>query len=194
MATHHMINLPAAYADLAKEPGPRLLVEFLKIYGTHEKVGAGSNPAILNWADATGLRRAGYNDDAIAWCGLAMAYAALQAGWDVPFGALGARNWLRFGHDALSREVHPIGPCLGDVLVFWRGSRDGWAGHVGIYVGEDNAAYHVLGGNQSDAVSFTRIDKLRLLGARRCPWRISQPANVRRIYRQASGGLSTNEA
>ena len=68
-------------------------------------------------------------------------------------------GWRRFG-----------GPCTprpGAVMVFWRGRRDGWQGHVAFYVGEDDQGFfHVLGGNQSDAVTITRIEKTRLLEAR----------------------------
>ena len=39
-----------------------------------------------------------------------------------------------------------------------------------------------------------RIAKNRLLGCRRCPWRINQPAAVRPIVLAANGALSTNEA
>ena len=53
---------------------------------------------------------------------------------------------------------------------------------------------HVLGGNQGDRVSIKRIAKGRLIGAQRCPWRINQPSNVRRIELAAGGKLSTNEA
>jgi uncharacterized protein (TIGR02594 family) len=178
--------LPSHYAWLAQEPGPRILVEGLKTYGTAENVGSGSNPTILQWAKATGLDRI-YRDDAIAWCGLWMAYTALQAGWDVPVNPLAARNWLAFG-------TPQTPPALGDVLVFWRTSPKSYQGHVGLYVGEDRDAFHVLGGNQSDRVSFTRIVKSRLLGARRCPWRVNQPGNVRRVVLASSGALSTNEA
>ena len=31
-----------------------------------------------------------------------------------------------------------------------------------LYVGEDRESYHVLGGNQSDRVSFARFDKQRM--------------------------------
>lgn len=180
------MNLPSQYAWLASEPGPRLLAEFLKIYGTAETPGPGSNPSILAWAKAVGLERT-YRDDATAWCGLAMSYVALQAGWDAsPNGnGLWARNWLAWG-----RAVP--GPMLGDVLVFSRGPS---SGHVGVYVGEDTAgALHVIGGNQGDAVTIKRISRSRLLGARRCPWRVNQPANIRRVVLSASGGLSSNEA
>ena len=181
-----MTDLPKQYAWLKAEPGPRLLVEALKTYGTIEKQGEGSNPSILAWAKVTGLDRI-YRNDATAWCGLWMAYVALQAGWDVPLNPLGARNWLAFG-------VPQQKPSLGDVLVFWRGASSGFNGHVGLYVGEDAEAFHVLGGNQSDRVMIKRIAKNRLLGARRCPWRINQPAAVRPVVLAANGALSTDEA
>lgn len=177
-----MAVLPKQYAWLASEPGPRILVEALKTYGTAEKPGPGSNPSILSWAKATGLERQ-YRDDATAWCGLWMAYTVLQAGWDMPVNPLWARNWLNWG-------VSQNAAALGDVLVFKRGS----AGHVGIYVGEDKDYYHVLGGNQQDMVSIKRIIKNRCIGIRRCPWRVNQPASVRPVRLAAGGAVSTNEA
>ena len=78
---------------------------------------------------------------------------------------------------------------LGDVLVFVR--RGG--GHVGIYVGDDGTHYHVLGGNQGNAVSIIRIAKARCIAVRRF-YRIAPPANVRPIRLAASGPVSTNEA
>lgn len=180
------MQLPKQYAWLARETGPRILLEGLKTYGTAEKLGAGNNPSIMQWAKSVGLEKV-YKADSVAWCGLAMAYVALQAGWDVPLNPLAARNWMAFGTPQKAA-------ALGDVLVFWRGSRKGYQGHVGLYVGEDRDAYHVLGGNQADAVSIKRISKNRLLGIRRCPWRVNQPASVRPVMLAASGGLSNNEA
>lgn len=178
------MTLPKQYAWLANEPGPRLLKVALDLYGTAEKPGPGSNPSILQWARATGLDRV-YRDDATAWCGLFMAYAALQAGWELPVNPLGARNWLSWGR--------VCEPELGAVLVFARPPSK-WSGHVGIYVGEDRECYHVLGGNQSDAVTIKRVARDRLLGARECPWRVARPGNVRWIGLAATGAPSTNEA
>jgi uncharacterized protein (TIGR02594 family) len=180
------MNLPKQYRWLAHESAPRLLTEALKLYGTAEVPGPNDNPSILAWARKVGLEKI-YRDDETAWCGLFMAYVTLQAGWTVPLNPLGARNWLEFGTE---QKV----PMLGDVLVFWRGKKTGWSGHVGIYVGEDRDAFHVLGGNQADTVSIKRIAKNRLLGARRCPWRINQPAAVRTVLLAGTGALSTNEA
>lgn len=179
-----MTDLPKEYAWLDNEPGPRLLKEALKTYGVHEVAGPKSNPVILRWAASVGLERI-YKSDTTAWCGLWMSYVAGEAGWDyAPKGnALWARNWLFWGA--------PVdNPMLGDVVVFERGE----SGHVALYVGEDATTYHCLGGNQSDQVNIKRIAKIRKLGARRCPWRISMPPNVRRIQLAAAGKISTNEA
>jgi hypothetical protein len=69
-----------------------------------------------------------------------------------------ARAWRRFGE--------PCQPMRGAVLVFWRGKPEGSFGHVGFYHSEDSVSYHVLGGNQSNAVNLARISKNRLLAAR----------------------------
>ena len=176
------MSLPKPYAWLATEPGPRLLTVALSLYGTAEKPGPGNNPSIIEWAKATELYKI-YKSDSIAWCGLFMAYVALQSRWEVPVNPLAARNWQEFG-------VKAIVPMLGDVLVF---ARKG-GGHVGIYVGEDDGAYHVLGGNQSNMVNIKRVAKTRLLQARRCRWKVAQPGNVRVVQLAASGKLSANEA
>jgi len=78
---------------------------------------------------------------------------------------------------------------LGDILVF---SRKG-GGHVGFYVAEDATAYHVLGGNQSDSVSITRIAKSRLYSCQRAAYNIT-PSSVKKYFMDATGKLSANEA
>ena len=181
-----MASLPKAYAWLSQEPGPRILLQALKTYGVVETPGPGNTPEIMAWAQRTGLDRA-YKNDETAWCGLWMAYTALESGWDIGFpNPLGARQWLNWGTPITEPE-------LGSVLVFWRGKPSGWQGHVGLYVGEDDQAFHVLGGNTSDTVGITRIERKRLLGARECPWRVSKPTNVRRVKLAANGAPSSNE-
>jgi hypothetical protein len=77
--------LPAQYRWLESEPGPRMIVEALKEYGTLEAPGAADNPKIIGWQnelEAAGLGRvyAGVcRHDAIPWCGLFMAIAALRS-------------------------------------------------------------------------------------------------------------------
>lgn len=172
-----------SYNFLKQEPAPKLLVEAMKLLGIKELLGKDSNPVILAWADELGLKRE-YNSDEIPWCGLFMAYVAHKAGKPVVKSPLWAKSWLDFG----TKETVAM---LGDILVF---NRKGGGGHVGIYVGEDEKCYHVLGGNQSDCVSIVRIQKVRCIGIRRTDWKMAQPDNVRVVKLSANGSVSENEA
>jgi len=85
-----------------------------------------------------------------------------------------ARNWLYFG---LKCE-----PCYGAVFVFSRGK----GGHVGFGIGEDATDYYILGGNQSNAVTISRIAKGRLLG---CTWPKTADKPVRKLTRMTAGKI-----
>jgi len=180
------MTYPAGYAWLADLGHlPRTISEGLALIGTAEVVGRGSNRTIIGWRDElnqAGVRIDGFSDDDIPWCGLFAAVVAHRAGKAVVAAPLWARNWVNFGaagHTA----------ALGDVLVFVRNG----GGHVGFYVAEDASAYHVLGGNQGNRVSITRIAKDRCIAARR-PVYTQPPASVK-AFRVANGGaLSRNEA
>ena len=124
-----------------------------------------------------------FTDDAIPWCGLFMAVVAKRAGKLVMEGPLWTRNWAKFGKAADEAK-------LGDVLVFRRGES---SGHVGLYVGEDYGAFHVLGGNQSDGVTITRIARDRCIAVRRPVYKTA-PATATPVQLAANGTLSTNEA
>ena len=173
------MNLPPKYTWLSDEPAPLMLLEALKLYGTLEVVGAGNNPVILDWAKECDIK--GYGEDSIPWCGLFMAVVAKRASKDVAPSPLWARSWAAWGKETLEAK-------LGDVLVFSRAS----GGHVGLYVAEDKHCYHVLGGNQGDAVSIARIEKVRCI-AKRNDYRIRIPVNVRRVILDDSGTISKNE-
>jgi uncharacterized protein (TIGR02594 family) len=158
--------------------------EARRLIGVREIPGSASNPIIMDWAEDLDLH---YSGDDVPWCGLFVAACMGSQLPDEPLpdNPFGARNWLKFG-----RTVEPI---KGAVLVFWRGSKAGWKGHVGLYAGEDEATFHVLGGNQSDSVSVARIARNRLLGAR---WPLTAPIAGGRFFNDlaAAPGLSTNEA
>lgn len=171
-----------SYDFLKSETSPKLLVEAVKLLGTKEVVGKQHNPVILGWAKELGLQKV-YTADEIPWCGLAIAYAAHKAGLEVVDKPLWALSWAKWGTEVKE-------PMLGDILTF---KRDG-GGHVGIYVGEDKDCYHVLGGNQGNAMSVSRIVKSRLYQARRTKWKVAQPANVRKVILSAKGAISQNEA
>jgi uncharacterized protein (TIGR02594 family) len=170
-----------AYEWLKNEASPKILVEAVKNLGLKEIVGKAHNPTILGWAKELGLQKV-YTEDEIPWCGLFIAHCAHVAGVGVVERPLWALNWAKFGTEVKE-------PMLGDVLTF---KRDG-GGHVGIYVGEDDKYYHVLGGNQNNSVSVSRIAKARLHKARRTAWKIAQPANVRKVFLEAKGEITTNE-
>lgn len=177
-------GLPPLYRWLLDEPGPRILVEALALYGTKEITGDESNPVILSWAhEIGGWVGNSYTDDDVPWCGLFVGVCALRAGFALERNVLTARAWTTWGQRADR-------PSLGDVLVFIRPG----GGHVGFYVGEDDSTYHVLGGNQSNQVSISRIEKQRLLAARRCKWHGDKPDNVRPVILAGIGAVSRGES
>ncbi len=185
---HEINELPENYRWLMDEPAPRMIVEARKWLGLEEGPGSKNNPWILRWANYLGGWIASfYNKDSIAWCGLFIGYITVRSKKPRNAKMLAARSWANWG------TMREGPPKLGDVLVFWRGRPDGWQGHVGLYVAEDDEAYHVLGGNQGDKVSIIRISKNRLIGARYY-YKYAEPDNVRRVFMTAEGKLSTNEA
>lgn len=124
---------------------------------------------------------------AIPWCGAFVGLCVTSTLPDEPIPAnpLGARNWMQFG-----RGVNTV--LRGSVAVFWRGSRNGWQGHVGLIDGHDATHYHIVGGNQQDKISKVRIAKDRLLGMR---WPLTfavvgEPLRETRF----DGTISINEA
>ena len=76
-------------------------------------------------------------------------------------------------------------------MVFWRELKQSGKGHVGFYVAEDDKAYHILGGNQSDAVNVKRVPKDRFVEAR-WPSTAPAPTGGPRMA-DASGKLSEKE-
>lgn len=167
---------------------PKMVSEGLKVLeqDTQEIPGAKANPVILELAKDAGVSDI-YKSDEIAWCAVAHAAIAIRAGKEVPFkkwDRLRAISFLKFGQEV-------INPVLGDTLVF---SRTGGA-HVGLYIAEDEKAYHVLGGNQSNRYSITRILKARLTGVRRPVYNTGMPLSaVARIVAPNGLSISTNEA
>lgn len=192
MESFNMTALPAQWKWLEQEPGPKVVKEFLKIYGVREIPGQQSNPLIMSWAKELGSKVGiNYKNDDEAWCGIEAGIIALRAGFgsEVPEICVRASSWDKFGNEALV-------PMLGDFLRF---EREG-GGHIGIYLAEDDPrlnlerpCFYVGGGNQGNASAIVPIEKRRLKQARRCPWKIKQPDNVRRIFVNKSGTISTNE-
>lgn len=101
--------------------------------------------------------------DETAWCSSFMNLVCFLVGFERS-GAANARSWLAVG-DEVALEDAVQGK---DVLVFWRGQKDGWQGHVGLFAGrKDESHVWVLGGNQGNRVGVDAYPIERLLGVRR---------------------------
>ncbi len=115
--------------------------------GTEEIVGSVDNPEILKYAKETGIK--GITSDEIPWCSTFVNWVAWKAGLQHSKKA-NARSWLNIG-------VKTTTPEPGDIVVFWRESRQSWKGHVGIFLGfsANNKRVYSLGGNQGNRVSVS---------------------------------------
>lgn len=171
------------------------LQEALKDLGLKETPGPKTNPDILDMldqADGTvddGKTLQGIRDDETPWCSTAMCAWMEAAGYKSPRSAM-ARSWSKWG-EALKE------PAVGAVVVFWRGSRTGSLGHVGIVTGRDKRGnLMVLGGNQGNGVSKAAFGRDRVLSYR---WPSGHPLPKQVGFLSlpvvaAGGKVSTNEA
>ncbi|MER9883088.1 TIGR02594 family protein [Mesorhizobium sp. M0118] len=163
---------------------PRWLARARTYVGMREIPGPKTSSTIARWLDAL---KAPSRDDETAWCGTFVGAVVSESGLPPIANPWGARRWLNWG-------VPLKRPAPGAVVVFWRGSRTGWSGHVGFVVGKDRAGHlMVLGGNQGDMVSIKPFTVDRVLGYR---WPACEPlpvaANLPLV--SSDGKVSTNEA
>ena len=137
-------------------------------YGLKEIPGHESNAKLLkiikseiNWAD---------DDSTIAWCAIFMTYIFKAVGLNIPVKPYSARSWSNIQGQTIYQEgdnkdlISNAQP--GDVVIFWRGSRNGWKGHVAFYINEydyDRNKIRTIGGNQSDGVLIRPYSKSRIL-------------------------------
>ncbi len=147
------------------------------LIGVREVPGAGNSATIMGWAKRLSAKVLGitYAADSVPWCGLFAAHVMVQAGIVPPPVAVRASEWGKWGRKLLA-------PRPGCILTF---VREG-GGHVGFYVGEDDTHLHVLGGNQGDAVSITRIARNRLSEMR---WPNGVPLPVAQVVRLTAKGV-----
>jgi len=151
-----------------------------KYRGLRETPGAANNPTIVNWLISL---KAWWRDDATPWCGTFVAHCMREAGIEPAKAWYRAKAWEDWGNTLNFGQLAP-----GAVLVF---DRKG-GGHVGFYVGEDKTHFHVLGGNQGDAVNVMRLEKSRCVSARWPAGAPYKPAPVR--LTATSAAVSKNEA
>ena len=144
--------------------------------GVKERAGKAINPKIKAYYEEAGHPY--IKDDAVPWCAAFAGAMLVRAGLKGT-GALTARSYLTWGKP-LSK------PQPGAIMVFKRGNSE-WQGHVAFYVTQDETHYHVLGGNQGNAVSIARYKKDDLLGIR---WP-STFARSRTVAASVAGGAAT---
>ena len=77
-------------------------------------------------------------------------------------GKANARSLLSAGKEIKEEDVK-----VGDIVILWRGSKNGWMGHVGFVAGFVGDEVKILGGNQNNAVNIRNYPKSRVLGYRR---------------------------
>lgn len=174
------------YDYLRDDDIPRAVREAVKYIGVREFVGEDHNPIIIDWGkEILPYLGIAYNSDETPWCGLFVGMCVNRAGFKPIHLCLRAKEWLKFGW---ARET----PEIGNILVFNRAR----GGHVGFYVGEDKYYYHVLGGNQGDAVKVARIEKKRLCenGIREIPWKVAKPKGAVRKFLTPDGEVTHDEA
>jgi len=148
---------------LPVEPDPRWSLPFdiAKTYlGTKEIPGKANNPLIVRWH-----RRllSWISDDETAWCSSFANFCAAEAGYESS-GKVNARSWLEVGEPVTLANVRK-----GDVVILWRGRKDGWEGHVAFldHYNSVRELLYLLGGNQNNEVNITAYSTAQLLGIRR---------------------------
>lgn len=194
--------IPAEFkwlTDPKLQPLPKVIQVALRQLGVAEVVGPGSNAAIMGWRNelkAAGHKIEGFSDDDIPWCGLFIAWVCHSAGKGIQEGPLWAKNWAKYGTEVATRKngklVNVAGrvPSLGDILVY---ERPGGGGHVDFYIAETATAYIGIGGNKTNRVQISGIEKSRCIAVRRTPMTVA-PASMKPYLVTKAGTLTTNEA
>lgn len=160
---------------------PVWLREARRFMGLREIAGSASNSTIMGWAKKLGGWVANvYKNDDIPWCGLFVAniVATTLPKESLPANPLSALAWTKFGRWC--------NPGVGAIMIF---TRQG-GGHVGFYVGEDDQVFYILGGNQSNSVSITKVDKSRFSAAR---WPLTGGDAGQRVRMSVAGVVSRDE-
>lgn len=128
--------------------------------GTKESPGYANNPIIQKYYVDAG---SGKLPDSVPWCA-AFVGAMLKRAGIAPSGYLAARSYLNWG-------VRLKSPVQGCIVVFSRGRPP--QGHVAFFDSfTADGRLRVVGGNQSDAVSYAKYPKARVLGYR---WPLGVP-------------------
>lgn len=127
-------------------------------YGVTEIAGEKDSPEVLKY-----FKECGWDGDKLkdetAWCSAFVNWCCEKAKYQMS-ARLNARSWLDVGYQVSS-------PQVGDIVVYWRESRESWKGHVGFWINTTADHVYTLGGNQSNMVCISPYNKIQLLEYRR---------------------------
>lgn len=147
--------------------------------GVSEIAGKQHSKRVLSYWE---LAKLPFTDDETPWCAGFVGAMLEDAGIKSTRSGL-ARSYMGWGQ--------PCGPIPGAIVVYWRGSKTGYSGHVGFVAGRDQYGnIMTLGGNQGDAVNIKPFDTSRVLGYR---WPAGVPVGNSDVDTVASDGKVSND-
>ncbi len=149
------------YLELVVPPVPAEKYPWMPIAlaeaGVKEFCGNGDNPRIVEYLQSTMLESPWNANDETPWCSAFVNWCVERAGCEGTDSAW-ARSWFYWGTIIKSPE-------RGCIAVFQR-NNDGYSGHVGFFIEENQNGISVLGGNQSNSVKTSWYSRDDLLGFR----------------------------
>lgn len=170
----------SSYAWLVDRPAPRMISEALGLWRDLRTAGKTLCDVIAKWeGECLGRTVKPVVLDPVAFSGTLVAVVARRSRKSLPAAPHCALNWTLFG-------VAAGQPQLGDVLCFMRET----GAYVGLYIGEDDVAYHVLGADEADGISIFRLPKRELYAARRPVYQDAE-RSIRPIGLNRDGTLKT---
>jgi len=174
-----LVALELAEPEAEADAMPPWYAETIRRVGLHEQR---DNKTLREWLKSDGNTLG--DPVKLPWCGDAMETPIALTLPDEPMLAnpYWALNWKRFG-----RPIDIV--ALGAIAPF---SRPG-GGHIGQIAGHDQSHFHVVGGNQSNAITISRIEKKRLSGSLRWPLTFPMPSKALPMT-TIEATVSTNEA
>lgn len=169
---------------------PRLVSAAIQFLGIREVPGRANNPVIMNMANEIGLQSIYTNDD-MSWCAVFINYLCkitnkplVDAKGDT-YNLMRARWLMNWGKAVPFENMQ-----LGDIGILSREN----GGHVFVIIGKTPAGNIIgIGGNQSNAVTFSEFDSKRLIAVRRF-YATQAPDSAKLYIVESDGKLSTNES
>lgn len=131
--------------------------------GAAEQGGDDRGPFCKKYLEVTGL------DEGNDWCAAFVSWCFKTGNPEtMPYTpTAGARATLNVFRDNgwVYEATFANPPVPGDIIVWWRGQKTGWRGHIGIVSGYSNGIVHTIEGNRTSRVenfsyTFGQIDRL----------------------------------